>query len=170
MTEILLLEEIINKVMQNPDKEFCLFGKENYDFGDIGKYDFIFDFIQKIPLEKLKDAPYLIIPVFLDKPGSDQSILRMNETNKVNPLIQTFAFKDNKPRIHTQFGKKQEKYGTFLEFYDLNELDYGIEVLNKKSYLTVSKEMLKKNLPNWKEIFENISKQKQDITKRYRNH
>jgi len=115
MGKILMLDDIAREVL-NSNNEFTLFGERNYDFGKFGNYDFIFDFMNGIPLETFKKfenlkKPYLIVPVFSTPSGSDQSILRMNETHKEISLIDTFALRDNKSKTYAKFGETQEKQG-----------------------------------------------------------
>jgi len=172
MGKILILEDIAKEIL-NSNKESTLFGERNYELGDFGNYDFIFDYITGIPLETFKKSgnlksPYLMVPVFSNPSGSDQSILRMNETHKEIPQIDTFAIRDNKSRKYTQFGKTQEKPGPFLEFYSLNKFPHGMEISEKEDYFSVNEETLKENMPVRIPFEQDILMKRKDIKKRYK--
>ena len=162
---LLVIQEIVNKVTEAPEKNWVLFGEKDY-VSDKIKYDFVFHCVEGVnETSKIENLASVTIPV-IDGINKDHStnLLRMYELFLENKSIDKFALCEEKGTLHIynviqrKLGKEIKDIGySFVhekEFFDLlnkcNSLDIRDDILKRRKEINRKTGSIRKcNTKEW---------------------
>lgn len=164
----MLLEEVANEVMENPEKQFSLFGIRDYVLYLGEKHDMIFHVIEGFAPENLKQSSFLTVPVLQHKypEQSAEAKLYMAELFRGKSFLDTFAVRESGGSTYAVKGRPLNE--DLLTFFEARSKPLGAEILKLEDYSRTNEQKLQGYLANWEKVRGYLERLRSKINQEYK--
>jgi len=153
---IAVFNELLDKVINEPEKQFILFGKRNFFKSEGHKYSLLFHAIENIPFKNLDTSLSLVAPILTYKKVRSEADAFIYDWNKANPCLDIFGIK-----------KSSEKEVYFYRI-TTNEKDGYKGIKGLANYFVDRKKLITDIMTNNASKFEKeINESIEEINKKY---
>ncbi len=171
MKRILLLEEVVDEVLRNHDREACFFGTDNFSFPTqglnraAGPYTFLFYALSRIPEDLSKE--FYAVPYVPGDLRNEGTFNRIRELKRRFHFIEDFAVTGKGRYKETGNGQTIEQEGIFLDMRLFKGLRPLARIPPQYSIERIKTADLQKGVPDPTELLDYVAEKIRAINKKY---